>query len=52
LSISEVNLWRTYDIEEQPALIGNWGKNTQISAEIEQVIQTAVNEEKISNCKK
>ncbi|WP_292008655.1 TolC family protein [Chryseobacterium sp.] len=41
LSISEVNLWRTYDIEKQPALIGNWGKNTQISAEIEQVIQTA-----------
>lgn len=41
LSISEVNLWRTYDIEEQPALIGNWGKNTQISTEIEQVIQTA-----------
>ncbi|WP_053327911.1 TolC family protein [Chryseobacterium gallinarum] len=41
LSVSEVNLWRTYDIEEQPALIGNWGKNTQISAEIEQVIQTA-----------
>lgn len=40
LSISEVNLWRTYDIEQQPALIGNWGKNTQISAEIEQVIQT------------
>lgn len=41
LSISEVNLWRTYDIEEQPSLIGNWGKNSQISAEIEQVIQTA-----------
>ncbi|MBB6332177.1 cobalt-zinc-cadmium efflux system outer membrane protein [Chryseobacterium sediminis] len=41
LSISEVNLWRTYDIEEQPAIVGNWGKNTQISAEIEQVIQTA-----------
>lgn len=41
LSISEVNLWRTYDIEQQPALIGNWGKNSQISAEIEQVIQTA-----------
>ena len=41
LSISEVNLWRTYDIEQQPALIRNWGKNTQISAEIEQVIQTA-----------
>ncbi|WP_228443010.1 TolC family protein [Chryseobacterium nematophagum] len=41
LSISEVNLWKTYDIEEQPALIGNWGQNFQISAEIEQVIQTA-----------
>ncbi|WP_419868991.1 TolC family protein [Chryseobacterium sp. CT-SW4] len=41
LSISEVNLWRTYDIEKQPALVGNWGKNTQIAAEIEQVIQTA-----------
>lgn len=41
LTINEVNLWRTYDIEEQPALIGNWGKNTQFSAEIEQVIQTA-----------
>ncbi|ASW74986.1 transporter [Chryseobacterium piperi] len=41
LSISEVNLWRTSGIEEQPTLIGNWGKSTQISAEIEQVIQTA-----------
>ncbi|WP_294298967.1 TolC family protein [uncultured Chryseobacterium sp.] len=41
VSVSEVNLWRTYDIEEQPALIGNWGRSSQISAEIEQVIQTA-----------
>lgn len=41
INISEVNLWRTYDIEEQPALIGNWGRSSQISAEIEQVIQTA-----------
>lgn len=41
LTVNEVNLWRTYDIEQQPALIGNWGKNTQFSAEIEQVIQTA-----------
>lgn len=41
LTINEVNLWRTYDIEEQPALIRNWGTNTQVSAEIEQVIQTA-----------
>ncbi|MFP7656950.1 TolC family protein [Chryseobacterium proteolyticum] len=41
LTVNEVNLWRTYDIEQQPALIGNWGRNTQFSAEIEQVIQTA-----------
>ncbi|MBK1894349.1 TolC family protein [Chryseobacterium paridis] len=41
LTVNEINLWRTYDIEQQPALIGNWGKNTQFSAEIEQVIQTA-----------
>ena len=41
LSISEVNLWRTYGIEELPPLVGNWGKSSQISAEIEQVIQTA-----------
>lgn len=41
LSISEVNLWRTYGIEAQPAIIGNWGKSSQISAQIEQAIQTA-----------
>ena len=41
LTISEVNLWRTYDIEQQPALVGNWGRSSQISADIEQVIQTA-----------
>lgn len=41
LSISEVNLWRTYGIEELPPLVGNWGKSSQISSEIEQVIQTA-----------
>jgi len=41
VNISEVNLWRTYDIEQQPALVGNWGRSSQISAEIEQVIQTA-----------
>lgn len=41
LTVNEINLWRTYDIEEQPALIGNWGKYSQVQAEIEQVIQTA-----------
>ncbi|WP_228401609.1 TolC family protein [Chryseobacterium sp. PMSZPI] len=41
LTVNEINLWRTYDIEDQPALIGNWGKTSQVAAEIEQVIQTA-----------
>ncbi|KAA0129302.1 TolC family protein [Chryseobacterium sp. SN22] len=41
LTVDEVNLWRTYDIEAQPALIGNWGKSSQISVQIEQVIKTA-----------
>ncbi|WP_394674397.1 TolC family protein [uncultured Chryseobacterium sp.] len=41
LTVDEVNLWRTYDIEAQPALIGNWGKSSQISVQVEQVIKTA-----------
>ena len=41
LTVDEVNLWRTWDIEKQPALLGNWGTNSQIAVEIEQVIQTA-----------
>lgn len=41
LTVDEVNLWRTYDIEEQPPIAGNWGRSSQVSAEIEQVIQTA-----------
>ena len=41
LSISEVNLWKTYNIEEQPYLFGNYGKNQQISVELEQLIETA-----------
>lgn len=41
LSISEVNLWKTYQIEEQPFLFGNYGNNQQISIELEQLIETA-----------
>ncbi|WP_413532921.1 TolC family protein [Empedobacter brevis] len=41
LSISEVNLWKTYNVEEQPYLIGKYGRNQQISVELEQLIETA-----------
>lgn len=41
LSISEVNLWKTYNIEQQPNLFGNYGKNQQISVALEQLIETA-----------
>lgn len=41
LSISEVNLWKTYNIEQQPYLFGNYGNNQQISVELEQLIETA-----------
>lgn len=40
-SISDVNLWRNNTIEEQPPIINEWGKTTQFSLEIEQVIQTS-----------
>ena len=39
--ISEVNLWKTTDIEEQDPIWGNWGKAQQISLHLEQEIQTA-----------
>ena len=41
LSISEVNLRKTYHVEEQPYLFGKYGKNQQISVELEQLIETA-----------
>ena len=40
-SISDVNLWKNNTVEEQPSIINEWGKTTQFSLEIEQVIQTA-----------
>ncbi|WP_010254594.1 TolC family protein [Myroides injenensis] len=39
--ISEVNLWKTTDIEEQPYIMGKWGDSQQISLHLEQQIQTA-----------
>ena len=39
--ISEVNAWRTTDIEEQPIIFGNWGTSQQISLHLEQEIETA-----------
>ena len=41
LSISEVNLWKTYNIEAQPYLFGKYGQNQQIAVELEQLIETA-----------
>lgn len=41
LSISEVNMWSTYRIEEQPYLWGNYGNTQQIAVELEQLIETA-----------
>lgn len=41
LSISEVNLWKTYNVETQPYLFGKYGQNQQIAVELEQLIETA-----------
>ena len=41
LSISEVNLWKTYNIEKQPYLFGKYGQNQQISVDLQQMIETA-----------
>lgn len=41
VSISEVNLWKTYAIESQGKLFGNYGRNQQIAIELEQLVETA-----------
>ncbi|WP_025124296.1 TolC family protein [Myroides odoratimimus] len=38
--VSEINFWKTTDIEEQPKLIGNWGESQQYAFRVEQLIQT------------
>lgn len=40
-SISDVNLWKNSTVEQQPALINQWGTTTQFSLQVEQLIQTA-----------
>lgn len=41
ISISEINLWKTHQIEYQPRLIGSYGTTQQIAIELEQLIETA-----------
>lgn len=41
LSVDEINLWKSAGVEELPPISGNFGKTSQISAELEQVIITA-----------
>ncbi|HLU50928.1 MAG TPA: hypothetical protein VKZ42_02100, partial [Flavobacteriaceae bacterium] len=40
-SISEVNLWKNSTVEPSPPFFGNFGRNQQISFELEQLVQTA-----------
>lgn len=51
LSISEVNLWKTYNVEQQPYLIGKYGRNQQVAVELEQLIETAGKRKKKSSNK-
>ncbi|MFH6956998.1 TolC family protein [Flavobacterium aquidurense] len=41
LTIGELNLWHNATAQEVPPLWGNWGKTTQVTAELEQLVQTA-----------
>lgn len=52
LSISEVNLWNTGSSEQLPYLFGRYGNTQQISAELEQLIETAGKRKKRISIKK
>ncbi|HLW63471.1 MAG TPA: TolC family protein [Flavobacterium sp.] len=52
LSISEVNLWNTGSSEQLPYLFGRFGNTQQISAELEQLIETAGKRKKRISIKK
>lgn len=41
LTIGEINLWNNTTAQELPPLWGNFGKTSQVTAELEQLIQTA-----------
>lgn len=46
LSISQVNLWKTYDVDYMPPLVGNYGRSQQVAVDLEQEIQTAAKRKK------
>lgn len=46
-SISEVNLWKNSTVEPSPPFFGNFGRNQQISFELEQLVQTAGKRKKL-----
>lgn len=46
-SISEVNLWKNQTVESSPPFFGNFGRNQQVSFEINQLIQTAGKRQKL-----
>lgn len=54
LSIGDVNLWTPgkNSMEPFPHLIGNWGKYTQFSVELEQLVQTARKRRKLIDLQK
>lgn len=45
--ISEVNLWRTTGVESSPPFFGNFGRDQQISFELNQLIETAGKRKKL-----
>ncbi len=47
LSVGEINLWHNATAEQLPALWGNFGKTSQVNAELEQLIQTAGKRKKL-----
>jgi outer membrane protein, heavy metal efflux system len=47
LTIGEINIWRNATAEEVPPLWGNFGKTSQVTAELEQLIQTAGKRKKL-----
>ena len=41
LTVGEINLWNNATAQELPPLWGNFGRTSQVNAELEQLIQTA-----------
>ena len=47
LTIGELNLWHNATAQEVPPLWGNFGKTSQVTAELEQLVQTAGKRKKL-----